>query len=137
MQREIYNKLIEWKNDKHRKPLLIKGARQVGKTFIIKQFGKDHYTDIAYFNFEEDSSLHDFFQGNLSPEKIIDNLSIAGNKKILQDKTLIIFDEVQECSQVLTSLKYFNEYEQNFHIIASGSLLGIKLSKKTRSKKTE
>ncbi len=128
MKRNIYKELIEWKNDNDRKPLIMQGARQVGKTYIIKKFAKNEYQNFVYFNFEEDKNLCEFFKTNLNYKKILGNLSVYSNKKIQELKTLIIFDEIQECPNALTALKYFNEAEENFHIIAAGSLLGIQLN---------
>ena len=127
MKRDIYYQLIVWKNNPERKPLVLKGARQVGKTYILQNFGKNEYEDVAYFNFEEDPDLHDFFTGRLAPEKIIQTLSIFQEKKIIPDQTLIIFDEVQNSPETLTSLKYFCEKAPEYHIVAAGSLLGIKI----------
>lgn len=127
MKRDIYSKLVAWKSDKNRKPLLVKGARQVGKTYILKEFGNNEYQDLAYFNFEEDPNLKEFFSGKISPSQIIEKLSISREQKILPGETLIVFDEIQEAPQALTSLKYFHELNNEYHIIASGSLLGIKL----------
>ncbi len=127
MKRDIYYQLIVWKNNPERKPLVLKGARQVGKTYILQNFGKNEYEDVAYFNFEEDPDLHDFFTRRLAPEKIIQTLSIFQEKKIIPDQTLIIFDEVQNSPETLTSLKYFCEKAPEYHIVAAGSLLGINI----------
>ncbi len=127
MKRDIYDKLLAWKEHPRRKPLVLKGARQVGKTYILQAFGKGEYEDIAYFNFEEDPDLHDFFTGRLAPEKIIRTLSIYREKKISTEQTLIIFDEVQNSPETLTSLKYFCEKAPEYHIVAAGSLLGVKI----------
>jgi len=127
MKRDIYQDLLKWKNSSDRKPLILQGARQVGKTYILKEFGKNEYSDTAYFNFEEDRSLNDFFIKNISPQDIIKKLSIYLEKDILPEKTLIIFDEIQESKEALTSLKYFCEEAKQYHIAAAGSLLGLKL----------
>ncbi len=127
MKRDIYNQLVAWKKTAERKPLVLKGARQVGKTFILQEFGKGSYEDVAYFNFEEDPLLHDFFTGRLVPEKIIQTLSIYREKKIIPEQTLIIFDEVQNSPETLTSLKYFCEKAPEYHVAAAGSLLGVKV----------
>ena len=127
MKRDIYKELLEWKNDTDRKPLILKGARQVGKTYILKAFGENEYQDVAYFNFEEDSNLNDFFQGRIQPDKIINKLSIYLESKILPEKTLIIFDEIQNSPETLNCLKYFHENANHYHIAAAGSLLGIKI----------
>ncbi len=128
MKRDIYNKLIEWKRSPRRKPLILKGARQTGKTFILKEFGKNEYENVLYFNFEEDIELKDFFVRNLKPERIIEQLSLYCKQKISPEKDLIIFDEIQASNNALNSLKYFNEEANNYHIVAAGSLLGIKMS---------
>jgi predicted AAA+ superfamily ATPase len=99
--------LLSWKLSSSRKPLVLKGARQVGKTYILKEFGKGEYDNVAYFNFEEDPDLNEIFSGRLSPEKIIDMLSIYHGSRISSDHTLIIFDEIQSSPETLTSLKYF------------------------------
>lgn len=127
MKRDIYNKLIEWKNSDRRKPLILQGARQVGKTYILKEFGNNEYERVAYFNFEEDRELNDFFKDKIVPEKIIEKLSIYSEKQILPEKTLIIFDEIQNSPETLTCLKYFNENANEYHIASAGSLLGIKV----------
>ena len=122
MKRDIYQSLINWKKSDTRKPLILQGARQVGKTYILKEFGKNEYEDTAYFNFEENPALKEFFTGRISPEKIIEKLSIYREKSILPGKTLIIFDEVQNSPETLTSLKYFQEEGGQYHIAAAGSL---------------
>ncbi|MGD9643717.1 MAG: ATP-binding protein [Elusimicrobiales bacterium] len=129
MKRNIYRNLLDWKKSDNRKPLILQGARQVGKTYILKEFGKKEYKDTAYFNFEEDPALAEFFKGKISPEKIIEKLSIYQEKPILPGNTLIIFDEVQISPETLTSLKYFQEEAGQYHIAAAGSLLGIRLGR--------
>ncbi|MCG2726593.1 MAG: AAA family ATPase [Elusimicrobia bacterium] len=131
MKRDIYQKLLEWKNSRHRKPLILQGARQVGKTYILREFGRNEYSTTAYFNFEKDTGLRDFFKEKISPEKIIEKLSIYQERDILPEKTLIIFDEVQNSPETLTSLKYFQEDAKQYHIVAAGSLLGIKMGRPT------
>lgn len=128
MYRKILDKLIEWKNDKNRKPLILRGARQVGKTYILKEFGKLHYENVAYFNFDHDSGLYNLFEQTKDPSRILEQLSFIFGKAILPEKTLIIFDEIQECPDALNSLKYFEEEANEYHIISAGSLLGIRLS---------
>lgn len=129
MQRFIMNELINWKNSKTRKPLILKGARQVGKTYILKEFGENNYKSFVYFNFDYDNGLADLFINTKDPKRIIEQLILVGGKKIEPGKTLIIFDEVQECSDALNSLKYFCEETPEYHIVCAGSLLGIRLSK--------
>jgi len=129
MKRDIYGKLLEWKSSSRRKPLLLKGARQVGKTYILKHFGEQEYSNVAYLNFEEEPILDDFFEHNLSPEKIIGNISLYMKQDIKPGKDLIILDEIQASNKALNSLKYFNEQASEYHIASAGSLLGVKLSK--------
>ena len=123
MEREIINKLIEWKNSKNRKPLIIHGARQVGKTYIIKQFGKEYYDNLIYVNFETNQELSDQITDNINASYIIHKLELFYGEKIIPGKTLIFFDEIQANERVLTSLKYFYENPPEYHIIAAGSLL--------------
>ena len=127
MKREIYRKLLEWKSSPRRKPLLLKGARQTGKTYILKEFGKSEYERAFYFNFEEDPNLSDFFNGKLDPEQILQNLSLYQHYEIKPSSDLIIFDEIQASNNALNSLKYFYEAANQFHIVAAGSLVGVKL----------
>lgn len=128
MYRKIMEKLIEWKNDKDRKPLILRGARQVGKTYIIKQFGEENYDGVAYFNFDHDTQLYNMFENTKDPVRILEQLSFVYGKAIVPGKTLIVFDEIQECPNALNSLKYFEEEAKQYHIISAGSLLGIRLS---------
>ncbi len=127
MKRNIYQNLLAWKRSNRRKPLILKGARQVGKTYILKKFGESEYANVAYFNFEEDPGLRDFFRGRIQPEKIIEKLSIYLESSIFPEKTLVIFDEIQNSPETLSSLKYFCESANAYHIAAAGSLLGIKV----------
>ena len=129
MKRFIMDKLISWKNSKTRKPLIIKGARQVGKTYILKEFGAKYYKSVAYFNFDHDDALKELFVNTKDPKRILEQLSLAIGKKIEPLETLIIFDEVQECPDALNSLNYFCEEASQYHIVCAGSLLGIRLSK--------
>ena len=128
MRRYIKEQLLEWKNRKDRKPLILKGARQVGKTYILKEFGEEEYENVAYFNFDHDETLKDLFKSTKDPRRILDQLTFVVGKAIKPEKTLIIFDEIQECPDALNSLKYFQEEANEYHIICAGSLLGIKLS---------
>lgn len=128
MKRDIYDKLLEWKGSKRRKPLLLKGARQTGKTYTLKEFGNKEYENLCYFNFEEDPKLEGFFNENLKPSSIIENLSIYIGRKIRPTVDLIFFDEIQVSNNALNSLKYFEEQASAFPIVAAGSLLGVKLS---------
>ncbi len=128
MERNIMNNLIKWKNDKNRKPLILRGARQVGKTYIIKQFGNENYDGVAYFNFDHDKQLYNLFENTKDPKRILEQLSFIYGKAIIPEETLIVFDEIQECPDALNSLKYFQEEANEYHIISAGSLLGIRLS---------
>lgn len=128
MQRFIMDNLIKWKNSKYRKPLILKGARQVGKTYILKQFGAENYDGVAYFNFDHDEDLYNLFETTKDPQRILEQLAFIYGKAILPEKTLVIFDEIQECPNALNSLKYFQEEANEYHIVCAGSLLGIRLS---------
>jgi predicted AAA+ superfamily ATPase len=127
MKRDAYERLLSWKTSARRKPLVVRGARQVGKTYLLKEFAKKEYQDFCYLNFEENPTLKDFFNGNLNPQIIIQNLNLYLDKQIKPETSLVIFDEIQECPNALTSLKYFNEQANDIDIIAAGSLLGVKL----------
>ena len=129
MKRFITEKLINWKNSTNRKPLILKGARQVGKTYILKEFGQNNYKNVAYFNFDHDNGLADLFINTKDPKRIIEQLTLVDGKKINPETTLIIFDEIQECPDALNSLKYFCEETPEYHIACAGYLLGIRLSK--------
>ncbi len=129
MKRDIYKQLLDWKKDLNRQPLLLQGARQVGKTYLLKEFGKKAYKQCCYINFEETPGCKAFFEIDLKPERIIRDLGIYLETKIDPTSTLIIFDEIQECPNALTSLKYFCEHAPEYHVVAAGSLLGVKLSR--------
>ncbi|WP_300363683.1 ATP-binding protein [Fusobacterium sp.] len=129
MERFILNDLIKWKNSKYRKPLILKGVRQVGKTWILKEFGKVCYENVAYFNFDENMEYRQFFETTKDINRILQNLMLISNQKIEPYNTLIIFDEVQDCPEVINSLKYFYENAPEYHIVCAGSLLGITLAK--------
>ena len=128
MKRFIIDELIKWKESKYRKPLILKGARQIGKTYILKQFGEENYDGVAYFNFDHDESLYNLFNNTKDPKRILEQLAFIYGKAIIPGKTLIIFDEIQECPDALNSLKYFEEEANEYHIACAGSLLGIRLS---------
>lgn len=131
MRREAIKDLIKWKNDVNRKPLIIRGARQVGKTWIMKEFGKSYYEKTAYINFDNNERMESLFSGDFDISRIITALQIESGTFIEANNTLIIFDEVQEVPMALTSLKYFCENAPEYHIIAAGSLLGVALHKGT------
>ncbi|MCF8380109.1 MAG: ATP-binding protein [Bacteroidales bacterium] len=127
MKRNAYNDLISWKNSVKRKPLVLQGARQVGKTYLVKEFGKREYKNLYYLNFEQDPNLSNLFEPSLNPEIIINNISLYIGVKIIAEDTLLFFDEIQIAPRVLTSLKYFQEQAPDFHIIAAGSFLGVSI----------
>jgi len=129
MKRYIFENLQRWKHDSSRKPLILKGARQVGKTYILTAFGSLEYNTVAYFNFENTPQLHGLFAGSLKPHDIIKILAIESGVEIKPEQTLIIFDEIQECPEALNSLKYFNESANEYHVCAAGSLLGVALAR--------
>ena len=127
MYRAAIENLIKWKNKKSRKPLVIEGARQVGKTWLMKEFGRQEYEKTVYINFDADKRAGDLFSKNLNPDRIIKMLEIYSGSKINSDNTLIIFDEIQEAPRALSALKYFCEDAPQYHIVCAGSLLGIAL----------
>lgn len=129
MYRKIMNYLEEWKTNEHRKPLILQGARQVGKTYAILEFGRTRYDYVAYFNFETNPKLTETFEENISPDYLIPILSHIAGQTITREKTLIVFDEVQLCERALTSLKYFCEETPDYHIIVAGSLLGVAVNR--------
>ncbi len=129
INREISSKLTEWKKSLNRKPLLLQGARQVGKTWLLKSFGREEFENLAYFNFDEQPDLKQYFSNSKDPKRILQNLSLVNGKPIVPGKTLIIFDEIQECNDALNSLKYFNENASEYVVSCAGSLLGVTLSR--------
>lgn len=124
MYRIAIEKLYKWKNSKHRKPLIIEGARQVGKTWLMKEFGKQAYADTVYINFDSNSRMADLFSADLDTDRLIMGLELYAGRKINPDNTLLIFDEVQEVPRALASLKYFYENAPQYHIVCAGSLFG-------------
>lgn len=128
MKRDIYQHLLAWKTSDRRKPLILRGARQVGKTYLLKSFAQAEYANFIYVNFELNKEINGLFQKNLDPHRIIRDLALLLNQQIEPHHTLIIFDEVQECPEALISLKYFYEQAADYHIAAAGSLLGVKLA---------
>ena len=129
MKRFIIENLLQWKNSPYRKPLILKGVRQVGKTWILKEFGKTCYENTAYFNFDENEAYKEFFETTKDVKRILQNLMLATGQKIEPGKTLIIFDEIQDAPKVLNSLKYFCENAPEYHVACAGSLLGVALAK--------
>ena len=127
MYRIAIEKLFEWKESKRRKPLIIEGARQVGKTWLMKEFGKQAYANTVYINFDSNSIMAELFSHDLDTERLIMGLELYSGRKIDPDNSLIIFDEVQEVPRALASLKYFYENAPQYHIVCAGSLLGIAL----------
>ncbi len=129
MKRTLIKKLIEWKENKKRKPLILKGVRQCGKTYLLKAFGEQCYESVAYFNFEENDALAKIFENDYDTARIIFELGLFSAKTVYPEKTLIILDEIQECGRAITALKYFCENAPEYHIVCAGSLLGIALQK--------
>ena len=128
MKRNALEDLLRWKSGEDRKPMVLKGARQVGKTWLMKEFGRVAYDSFVYFNFDEEEELKSIFEANKNPHRIVELLSLIAGEKILPGKTLIIFDEIQECPPALNTLKYFKEKANDYHVIAAGSLLGTLLA---------
>lgn len=129
MKRNAISKLVLWKTSEERKPMVLKGARQVGKTWLMQEFGRNYYDNFVYFNFDEEDELKSIFEASKNPHRIIELLSMIAGEKIFPEKTLIIFDEIQECPEALNTLKYFKEKANDYHVIAAGSLLGTLLAK--------
>ncbi len=129
MKRDIYKLLEGWKRSARRKPLVLNGARQVGKTYALKHFGKTSYEKMAYLNFEKDEKLGQYFEGTLDPKQLIRILSIHTGIEIEPHRTLLVLDEIQECPKALNSLKYFCEEANDYHVVAAGSLLGVKTAR--------
>jgi hypothetical protein len=129
MKRKIEAELLEWKNDPLHKPLVLHGARQVGKTYILRKFAQDQYSNTAYFNLESNQAVASYFDENIAPSKLIRYLEASIGEQITPGKTLIIFDEIQTCERALTSLKYFYEDAPEYHVAAAGSLLGIAINR--------
>ena len=129
MERLILQRLLKWKHSPYRKPLILKGVRQVGKTWILKEFGRRYYENVAYFNFDEQEEYQQFFETTKNVDRILQNLMLASGQTIHPEKTLIIFDEVQDCPKVINAMKYFCENAPQYHVACAGSLLGIALAK--------
>ena len=133
MERKIVDELIRWRKSSNRMPLIIHGARQVGKTYTALSFGKEFYKNTAYFNLEDTTEVSNIFERDLNPERIIRELSAKSGQSILKEDTLIILDEIQACERALTSLKYFCENAPDYHVIAAGSLLGVAINREKYS----
>lgn len=133
MKRKITDSLIEWKDSLDRKPLIINGARQVGKTYIIEQFGKEHFENTIHLNMEIEVALSGFLDNELSPKKIVQYIEAVKGVEFKTGKTLIFFDEIQSCERAITALKYFCEQTPEYHVVAAGSLLGVALNRKKYS----
>ena len=129
MDRKIMNYFKNWKDNPHRKPLILQGARQVGKTYSILEFGRNCYENVVYFNFETNPKLSETFEENIAPDYLIPILSHISGQTIVKEKTLIVFDEIQLCERALTSLKYFCEDAPEYHIVVAGSLLGVAVNR--------
>ena len=130
IERDIIQALKQWKDAPDRKPILLKGARQIGKTWVMETFGKEHFDYCVKFDFDRQPELKNVFQTTKSPERLVKELSLYCEKPIIPGKTLIVFDEIQECEEALNSLKYFYEDAPDYHIIAAGSLLGVAVKKR-------
>jgi len=128
IERTAEQHLLNWKSSARRKPMLLRGARQVGKTWLLRHFGNTRYDQLAYFNFDEQPELRQFFAETKDVRRILRNLSLVHGREISPNKTLIIFDEIQECKEALASLKYFNENAPDYHVASAGSLLGVAIS---------
>lgn len=133
MERKIVEVLKKWKESKNRLPLLLHGARQVGKTFTLLHFGKLNFQNVVYFNFENNPELLEIFSGDISPKQLLPKLQLIASQSIFEEKTLLIFDEIQACERALTSLKYFAELAPKYAVVAAGSLLGVAVNREQYS----
>lgn len=124
LKRKAIEQLAAWKARDDRKPMFLKGARQVGKTWLMKEFGKIYYDNYVYVNFDEEDEIKSIFETNKNPNRLVELLSLIVGEKIIPEKTLIIFDEIQECPETLNTLKYFKEKANEYHVIAAGSRIG-------------
>ncbi len=129
MERLVMKRLVAWKKSPYRKPLILRGVRQVGKTWLLKELGRRYYENMAYFNFDENLEYRDFFKTTKDVYRIVPNLAMASGQQILPGKTLLVFDEIQDSPEVLNALKYFHENAPEYHVACAGSLLGITLAK--------
>jgi predicted AAA+ superfamily ATPase len=133
MKRKISEALVEWKNSEERKPLIMNGARQVGKTYILEQFGKEHFENVVYLNMEIEGVLRNFLDTEIAPQKIVQFLEAQKGQRITAEKTLVFFDEIQACERALTALKYFCEQMPEYYVVAAGSLLGVAVNREKYS----
>ena len=133
IRRKIEDRFLTWKESENRKPILLQGARQIGKTWVMEQFGKEHYDYCVTFDFDKHPEYKDVFANTKDPERILKELSVYSRVPLLPEKTLIIFDEIQECEEALNCLKYFYEDAPQYHIVAAGSLLGVAVKKRRMS----
>ena len=133
MKRKIHNQLLVWKNKQERMPLIVNGARQIGKTFSINEFGKKEFTNMVYLNLETNPDIRQIFEGDISPERIIKLIESSTNQRIIAGETLLFLDEIQANERALTSLKYFCEQAPQYHIVAAGSLLGVAVNREKYS----
>ena len=133
MERKIMNRLLAWKDKSDRKPLLLNGARQVGKTYILQKLGREHFDNMVYVNLEKNLLIAGFFQDNIDPHRIIRYLEASTQEKIVPGKTLLVLDEIQACERALTALKYFCEEAPEYHVAAAGSLLGVAIHREKYS----
>jgi len=133
MKRKIHNQLLAWKNKQERMPLIVNGARQIGKTFSINEFGKKEFTNMVYLNLETNPDIRQIFEGDISPERIIKLIESSTNQRIIAGETLLFLDEIQANERALTSLKYFCEQAPQYHIVAAGSLLGVAVNREKYS----
>ena len=133
MQRDFIQNLIEWKDSKRRKPLILTGVRQCGKTYLLKEFGSEYFDNFCYINFESAGKYSAIFEYDYDVKRILREIELAENVKIIAGKTLLIFDEIQECPKAITSLKYFCENLQELHLVCAGSLLGVAIKKENIS----
>ncbi|MBQ7418214.1 MAG: AAA family ATPase, partial [Acidaminococcaceae bacterium] len=133
MERKIMNRLLAWKDKSDRKPLLLNGARQVGKTYILQKLGREHFDNMVYVNLEKNLLIAGFFQDNIDPRRIIRYLEAGTQEKIVPGKTLLVLDEIQACERALTALKYFCEEAPEYHVAAAGSLLGVAIHREKYS----
>jgi len=133
MLRKITDELLDWRESEYRRPLVLQGARQVGKTYAVLEFARKHYDNIAYINFEFDKGAQPIFENNLNPKEIVPKIEVYTKQTITKGRTLIFLDEIQKCPPALTSLKYFDEFTPDYHVIAAGSLLGVAVSREEYS----